>query len=199
MILTIGNRKGGTAKSTTAVYMASLLAQEGRTLIVDADPQGSLLSWSETAGEGFPAAVVAWPTRDLAKRVKDVAGDYDSIVIDVGRAPTDDDPVLRQALIASDTLIVPFAPSLMDVRELGRVLDMVEELEPLHHLDVHLLMTRVRAGTNSSKQAREGLAHLPLFTAQIGQREMYANAWGTVIQDFGEYRYVMDELQQVKV
>lgn len=194
MILTIGNRKGGTAKSTTAVFLACLLAKRGRTLIVDSDPQGSLLSWSEEAGDDFPAAVVAWPTRDLAKRVREVAGDYDSIVIDTGRAPTDDDPILRQALMASDVLITPFAPSLMDVRELGRVLGMVEELEPLHHVEVHLLMTRVRAGTNSARQAREGLANLPLFTAQIGHREMYANAWGTVIQDFGEYQYVMEEL-----
>ena len=44
--------------------------------------------------------------------------------------------MLRQALIASDTLIVPFAPSLMDVRELGRVLGMVQELEPLHKCEL---------------------------------------------------------------
>lgn len=199
MILTLGNRKGGVGKSTSAVYLACLLAREGRTLIVDADPQGSILSWSEEAGDGFPAAVVQWATRDLAKRVGEVSGDYAHIVIDTGRAPGDDDPVLRQALIASDTLIVPFAPSLMDVRELGRVLGMVQELEPLHKMRTHLLMTRVRAGTNSSKQAREGLSDLPLFTAQIGQREMYANVWGTVIEDFGEYRYVMDELKAAEV
>ena len=83
MILTLGNRKGGVGKSTSAVYLACLLAKDSRTLIVDADPQGSILSWSEEAGEGFPAAVVQWATRDLAKRVTDVAGDYQHIVIDM--------------------------------------------------------------------------------------------------------------------
>src|SRR3954447_24531228 len=122
MILTLGNKKGGVGKSTSAVYLATGLARRGRTLIVDADPQGSILSWSEEAGESFPAGVVQWSTRDLAKRVRDVAGDYAHIVIDTGKAATDDDPILRQALMVSDQLVVPFAPTLMDVREIGRVL-----------------------------------------------------------------------------
>jgi CO dehydrogenase nickel-insertion accessory protein CooC1 len=40
VILTLGNKKGGVGKSTSAVYLACLLARTGRTLIVDADPQG---------------------------------------------------------------------------------------------------------------------------------------------------------------
>lgn len=195
MILTLANRKGGTGKSTAAVFLAGLLAQDGRTLIVDADPQGSILSWSEAAGYDFPAAVVQWPTRDLARRVAQVAADYSHIVIDTGRAPGDDDPVLRQAMMAADTVLIPVAPSLMEVRELGRVLDMVDELQPLHPLRVHVMLTRVRAGTTSAREAREGLGHLPLVQAQIGQREVYAQAWGTVIRDFGEFRYVLEELQ----
>jgi chromosome partitioning protein len=201
MIITLGNRKGGTAKSTSAVYMACLLARHGRTLLVDADSQGSILSWSEEAGPDFPAAVVQWPTRDLAMRVKDVAGDYQHIVIDTGRAPGSDDPILRQALLASDHLVIPFAPSLMDVRELGRVLDMVDELRPVHQVQTHLLLAKVRAGTNSAKEARDELTEqgLPLFRTQIGLREMYARAWGTVIEDFGEYSYVVEELLGVRV
>lgn len=88
MILTLGNRKGGVGKSTSAVYLATGLARLGRTLIVDADAQGSILSWSEDAGETFPAGVVQWSTRDLAKRVKDVAGTTrTSSSILVGRRP----------------------------------------------------------------------------------------------------------------
>ena len=83
----------------------------------------------------------------------------------------------------------------MDVRELP-LLSMVEELEPVHRVGTRLLMTRVRAGTTSARDARQGLTEqgLPLFQAQIGQREAYAQVWGTVIEDFGEYQYVLDEL-----
>jgi len=202
VILTLGNKKGGVGKSTSAVYLACLLARTGRTLIVDADPQGSILSWSEEAGEDFPAEVVQWPTRDLAKRVQQVAGDYDHVVIDTGRsAGGDDDPILRQALTVSDHLLVPFAPSLMDVRELGRVLQMVDDLAAVHPVATHLLLTKVRSGTASARDAREGIAEqgLPLLEAQVSLRESYANVWGTVIRDFGDYEAVLEEMSGTRV
>lgn len=202
MILTLGNKKGGVGKSTSAVYLACLLAQSGRTLIVDADPQGSILSWSEEAGDDFPAAVVQWPTRDLAKRVQQVAGDYTHIVIDTGRsAGANEDPILQQALTVSDHLLVPFAPSLMDVRELGRVLQMVEDLAAIHPVDTHLLLTKVRNGTSSAKEARAGLLEegLPLMEAQVALRESYANVWGSVIKDFGDYEAVLTEMSGSRV
>ncbi len=201
VILTLGNKKGGVGKPTSTVYLATGLARRGRTLIVDADPQGSILSWSEEAGEGFPAAVVQWSTRDLARRVQDVAGDYAHVVVDTGRSASEDDPILRQALMVSDHLLVPFAPSLMDVRELGRVLQMVEDVEPLHHVEPHLLLTKVRGGTASAREAREGIASqgLPLLEAHVGLREVYANVWGTVITDLLEYEAVLDELVGAKV
>ena len=44
MRLAVINLKGGTGKTTSAVYLAAALARRGRTLLVDADPQGSALS-----------------------------------------------------------------------------------------------------------------------------------------------------------
>ena len=43
------NLKGGTAKSTSAMFLAAALARRGRTLLVDCDPQGSALTWAEDA------------------------------------------------------------------------------------------------------------------------------------------------------
>ena len=75
------NLKGGVAKSTSAVYLAEGLARHGRTLLVDADPQGTVLTWSELAGDGFPP-VVSLPTRDLRRRLRELAKDYEHVVID---------------------------------------------------------------------------------------------------------------------
>jgi chromosome partitioning protein len=193
MRLTCGNLKGGVGKSTSAVFLACGLAQSGRTLLVDADPQGSILGWAEAAGDGFPATVITWATRDLAKRVGEVAGDYHHIVIDTGPSQ---EHLLRQALAASDQLLIPIAPSLMDVRELSRTFQMVEDLAPVHPVQAHVLLTKVRAGTLAACDARAGLAEqgIPLLDTDIPLREFYSQAWGTAVHNLGQYVGVLNEL-----
>jgi len=193
MILTCGNLKGGVGKSTSAVFLACGMARSGRTLLVDADPQGSILGWSADAGVDFPAAVIAWPVRDLAKRVADVVGDYSHVVIDTGPSQ---EHLLRQALAVTDQLLVPVAPSLMDVREIGRALQMVDDLGPARPVAVHVLLTKVRTGTSSARDARQGLTDqgLPVLAAQVSLREAYAQVWGTTPASLGEYDAVLDEL-----
>lgn len=198
MRLTCGNLKGGVGKSTSAVFLACGLAGRGRTLLIDADPQGSILGWSEDAGNDFPATVIAWATRDLAKRVAEVADDYDHVVIDTGPSQ---EHLLRQALAVSESLLIPVAPSLMDVREISRTLRMVEDFAPVHHIDAHILLTKVRAGTSSARDARAGLTDraLPVLSAQIPLKEVYAQAWGSLVRDLGDYASVLDELSAAMV
>jgi cellulose biosynthesis protein BcsQ len=62
------NLKGGVGKTTSAVNIATLIAARGESvLLVDADPQGSALQWSETVDLSFP--VVSLPVKDLHRRV----------------------------------------------------------------------------------------------------------------------------------
>lgn len=60
MILTFANNKGGTGKTTTAVNLATTLAQLGRrVLLVDLDPQGST-----TVSLGFQKAKLLYTVYD---------------------------------------------------------------------------------------------------------------------------------------
>ena len=68
--LALANLKPGTGKTTSAVWLAHAFAQSGNSvLLVDADPSGSALEWSDLAAmdprvtlqEAFPFRLVARP------------------------------------------------------------------------------------------------------------------------------------------
>jgi chromosome partitioning protein len=195
--LALANLKGGTGKTTAAVHLALGLSERGRTLLVDADPQGSALAWSEQASD-FPVTVIHWPTRDLARRVGQVDGDYAHIVIDT---PPGLDGLVRQALFCADVLLVPLAPSLLEIARLGPTFEAAAEVEALHPVSVRVVLVRVRAGTRSARDARialeasppEGLG-VPTLKAEVHLRESYATAYGLIPPDLGEYRDVLAEL-----
>jgi len=198
MRITVGNLKGGVAKTTTAVHLAVGLARTGRTLLVDADPQAaSALDWSTVAGaDVFPAEVVPWAGKDLADRVKRVAGDYAHVVIDTGG---EDDTVLSQALLVTDELLVPVAPSLVELRRLPATFDLAAKIDIVSPVSVRVLLCRVRSGTNSATEARQLLAELdlPVMTAQVSMWERYAQAFGSVPSALSEYEHVLAELAEV--
>lgn len=195
MRIAVANLKGGTGKTTTAVHLALGLARSGRTLLVDADPQASAFAWSEDAGE-FPVTVVPWASRDLARRVEQVAEDYSHVVIDT---PPQHEGVVRQALLASSQLIVPMAPSAVEVARLGPTFALAADVELERALVTTVLLTRVRLGTRSRSEARALLERLgvPTLDAEVRLREAYAAAYGEAVDGIGDYEDVLRELQRV--
>jgi chromosome partitioning protein len=192
MKLSVINLKGGTGKTTSAMFLAAGLNRKGRTLLIDADPQGSALSWSESAKE-LPYPVIGLPVKDLQKRVPTFARDYEHIVIDT---PPGEVAIVRSSLLAADTALITISQGLLDIDRLRPTLELLEEVEDFVTLDVNVLLTRVRKGTKSSKAAREILMELELdvLDAEITLLEVYANALGLVPDDLAEYSEVLEQL-----
>ena len=197
MRLAVLNLKGGTGKTTSAVFLAAGLHADGPTLLVDADPQGSALSWSEAAG-GFEFPVVALPVRDLHRRLPQLARGYRHLVIDT---PPGDAGIVRSALLAADLALLPIPPSLMDLDRLMPTLELLSEVEPLNPVRVLVLLTRVRRNTRSARAAREALAELgmPVMETEIPLREAYAAAFGLPVEKLHEYEHATRELLGVEV
>jgi chromosome partitioning protein len=196
MKVTYGNLKGGVAKSTSSVYTALTLAAQGdRVLLVDADATNrTLLKWSSLA-EDWPASITvnSWEVPDLARRVQAVEADYDHIVIDTGpQRPA----ILRQALIVTDDLIIPVAPSPVELEQLGDTFSLAAEVDAISPTFAQVLFVKVRRGTRSAVEARSFLTEreLPVMTAEVHLLESYPLAYGTVPDDLSEYEAVVKEL-----
>jgi chromosome partitioning protein len=198
MRVTLGNLKGGVAKSTSSVYLALGLARDGgRVLLVDADGTNrTCLKWSSLAPDWPPAVtVVGWEVPDLARRVQAVMGDYDHVVIDTGpQRPA----ILRQALVVTDDLLIPVAPSPGELEQLPDTFTLAAEVDAQSPVFAQVLLVKVRSGTKSSVEARKYLTEheLPVMDAEIHLWESYVLAYGAVPDDLGEYPVVMKELSQ---
>ena len=191
------NLKPGTGKTTSAVWLAHVFAQAGHTvLLVDADPSGSALEWSDLAAmypglppqEAFPFKIVALPSRDLHRRVPEIAQPDDVVIIDVPQLE-DHAAIARSALRYADEIIIPCAPTPIEINRTTPVREEITEVETARDTPARsaILLNRCIARANSTpdaRQALQGLGYDVLATA-VPRREIYAQSFGLPIPHTG--------------
>ena len=115
-VIAVTGRKGGIGKSTiTANLAAELLAMGHRVVVLDADPQRSLIAWAGL-GEGVLRDLVqpadAAHPRQFRATVDAANRHADRVLIDC--PPGFADPALLAALVA-DLVLLPSGPSPLDI------------------------------------------------------------------------------------
>ena len=191
------NLKPGTGKTTSAVWLAHVFVQAGKqVLLVDADPSGSALEWSDLAAMNpevppkatFPFRIVALPSRGLHQRVPEIAHDDDVVIIDAPQLE-DHAAIARSAMRYVDEILIPCAPSPIEINRTTPVREEITEVEALRERPARaaVLLNRciTRAhSTTHAREALEGLGYDVLRTA-VPRLEVYAQSFGVPIPEIG--------------
>lgn len=177
MILAWAGQKGGAGKSTLAIATAAELHRLGyRTLLIDADPQGTSTTWGNVAAEvaedepNFTFPTVISMGENLKEQVPGLAKNYDFTVID---CPGRIDKAQRAALTIADIALIPVTPDTSDVWALSGSIELIEHAKDFRDdLKCFLVLNKIHASTAEAETARETFlpAGIPIFDAQLGQR-----------------------------
>lgn len=179
MIYAFLNQKGGVGKTTLSIHTAADLTRRGRrVLLIDADPQGSALSWSNYRVEA-DFSVVGMPKATIHQEIKQIAKGYDDVVID---GPPRAAELAKSIIVSADLIVIPIQPSPLDVWEAAKTIDLIREAQTYKpSIRCCLAINRKIANTAIGRDVREALKELevPVMKADIGQRILFAESAAT--------------------
>ena len=153
MIITVASFKGGVGKTTTAIHLAAFLQGQAETLLVDADPNRSALSWA-SRGE-LPFQVMdEW---EAGQNINPNS----NVVIDTQARPTPED--LSALAETCDLLVLPTTPDILALDALVLTIEYLKAISTSHY---RILITSIppkpsRAGEEVKALLQE--ANLPVF------------------------------------
>ncbi|MCF6336619.1 MAG: AAA family ATPase [Gammaproteobacteria bacterium] len=177
-VFSVANQKGGTGKTTLSMNLAAGLSRRGRTLIIDADPQGSAGQWAglSTDERPFPVSVISVAS-NLAREVSRMRQDYQYLVIDC--PPTLETGVAQSAMTISDKVFVPVLPSPVDLWASVRLTDAIDQVKIGNpRLQAYILVNQLELRSAMSRSMNQALAEfdMPALQSCLRRRAVYRNS-----------------------
>ena len=176
MIISFINQKGGVGKTTLSVNVAACLAKCGfKTLLIDADKQGSASSWASLRNK-TSFVVNSIVRENMATDAMRMAADYEYTIID---GPPHAEEIARACIIAADLVVLPIEPSGLSTWASDLTVRQITEAQAYKpDLKCGFLVSRKIGKTVIGRDVRDLAADagIPLLGTEVEQRVAFAES-----------------------
>jgi chromosome partitioning protein len=185
--------KGGAGKSTSAVLLASELAQRNTTVtIIDADPNKPVSHWAKRPGKPDRLDVKSNVTEDTIIELIEQAEQTSAfVIVDLeGTASL----MVAYAMSRADLVIIPTQGSQLDAAEAAKAIKLVRSQEKAFNRKIpyKILFTRtsaaIRPRTQRNIESQFSEADIPAFETQMCERDAFRAifSFGGVLTDLDQ-------------
>src|SRR5262245_54286254 len=180
-VIAMVSPKGGAGKSTSAVILATQLAEElgeeGSIAIIDADPNKPVSQWAQRPGKPNNLAVISdISEKTIIDEIENAAEQVTFTIVDLeGTASV----MVAYAISRADLVIIPTQGSQLDSAEAGKAVRLIVQQEKAFHRKIPYAVLYTR--TNPAIRPRT-LRHIQeafrkhgifAFEAHMHEREAY--------------------------
>lgn len=190
-VISIVSLKGGVGKTTSALHLATVAADDGPTVLIDADEEASALRWAEHA-QNLPFRVLPAARDELVQQVRALRQEGNHVLIDT---PPNSRELLTRSTMAAHHVIVPVIPTGLDIDRMMPTLNLLRDIQAAREdLDVGILFTHWDRRKVLAREALEVLDSYPTFGTKIRDLTRYEQAFGAVPSYLVEYSQLWREL-----
>ncbi|GJE56944.1 ParA family protein [Methylobacterium thuringiense] len=176
-VILIATQKGGSGKSTLAAHFGALAERNGRTILIDADPQGSLSFWYKRREADTP--LLAKADANNIGEILDAA-EAEGMAWAVVDSPPHNAPLTASLMSRATVTVIPVRPGPFDLDAVAATLAMARSLKAPIACVINAAppITRGETETSIVAEARAVLVGMgaPVLPGQVSQRASLSHA-----------------------